>query len=1157
MVRTCTAALLACMVAMTPVFFAFVSSDESLDSPRSDGMNVQSRTVGSADVPEWRVSDNWIYDGYLDVSDFAASSGVSTNVQNLGGSLSRTVVDMYVTDLEGNNTLVYEVESIGNYQSDGSIDLADQSGCLFVDMSTTEIIRASDLATYTQTVGIDVFFDPWCWALLRQTVGELTVVNTFNPPLENYDFPISVGESWEMDYQQETEFSGVSNFGIPIPDDTNESNSTSWTAVSQGGSGAAYSGCYQSLNVSNYDSSGAENGFNWYCPEVKGEVKSSIVQAFGFIAVHELVSYQPVQTGKQIEIDVQYPISPTGIDLSAWINVTDQGQPVPNQELQFRYESEQFFHNITTDSNGSYLITFDSGDNPDDTIGRDELGSHGLIAWIESEKAVGAETLLIDSEVHEIDLGTRSAGVIVNRFRPPSEPNGQGQSAILDPSVGLSAIAGDILTFSVPVINRGLITSPSSIIEVTSPDGSRVYGNVPPLFSLQESRVEINWTVPSSQQFGNVYLYFEVDPMGEITQDGNRTNNQGSLFLFIGATPNPILNAPSETLTIDQVSFDGSPSSDPDGGGVACEFSVELEDGSSSTVPEEDCILEWSWADDGEFLVILAVTDQEGDTSTTEVTVSVINRPPEIVIGSVEQEVVVTNPITFSVIDGYDLDSQDVQSPLDLLWSEDCLEGKVGLSCTITPMVEGVFWVEITATDDDGATTTAQHSVNVSNIAPSNPVVELYVDDSILFPDSREVYFVNEAEEVTFVGRADDSSNDIDSLVHIWKPFAEDIPELSFSSTGEMSTLSGISYNNSGLNLATLQVFDDNGLSTELLIVPIQVLNVAPEISPITTSLGELEEDEEFSISPIATDTENDQENLTYCYDLDPSIDSDSDGLGSNDCDVPSRVLVHSWPDSSTAPASIFFHVTDDDGASDSIEINFQVVNSPPDAYASVGSQNPIEGAPVILSANGTIDSSVDMESLVFHWDIDVTVDSDGDGDPANDVDYVGRWIEFSYESGGPKKAKLTVLDDSSSNSVTMDIDVAEAPVTIAGSIRSNTYAIAVTLIALMGIGYLLIFRPAGNGGLASKKEDTTNIDEAFDNPQIHEEFSFQDFSSPGRTDFPSEAPPSMEGLEDVLRELSGEDAQKVEEIELPPAPDLDKENAILDLDDIEALFEE
>ena len=48
-------------------------------------------------------------------------------------------------------------------------------------------------------------------------------------------------------------------------------------------------------------------------------------QAFGFLAVHELVSYQPVQRGKLVSIDVQYPLSPTDIEISAWINVTDQG----------------------------------------------------------------------------------------------------------------------------------------------------------------------------------------------------------------------------------------------------------------------------------------------------------------------------------------------------------------------------------------------------------------------------------------------------------------------------------------------------------------------------------------------------------------------------------------------------------------------------------------------------------------------------------------------------------------------------------------------------------------------------------------------------------------------------------------------------------------
>ena len=78
-------------------------------------------------------------------------------------------------------------------------------------MQTIEIIRVSDLATYSQEVTVDVYFDPLffgCAAWLRQDIGELVVENTYEPPLENYDFPISVGESWEMDYEQATDYSG-------------------------------------------------------------------------------------------------------------------------------------------------------------------------------------------------------------------------------------------------------------------------------------------------------------------------------------------------------------------------------------------------------------------------------------------------------------------------------------------------------------------------------------------------------------------------------------------------------------------------------------------------------------------------------------------------------------------------------------------------------------------------------------------------------------------------------------------------------------------------------------------------------------------------------------------------------------------------------------
>ena len=526
----CLSAIAVTILAFAQFSYSFSPDDFHIRDSSSHESHVQAMTTtGTADVPIWRVNDNWMYDGFLDVGDFVADSGVSTNVETLDGSLDRTVEDIYLMEIDGKETLVYEVESVGEYESDGVIQIDGTSGCLYVDMQTIEIIRVSDLATYSQEVTVDVYFDPLffgCAAWLRQDIGELVVENTYEPPLENYDFPISVGESWGMDYEQATDYSGSSNY-VDIPEDSSDSNSTSWSVVSQGNSGVAYPGCYQSFNVTAYDSDGEETGYNWFCPAVRGEVKSTMEQAFGFLAVHELVSYQPVQRGKLVSIDVQYPLSPTDIEISAWINVTDQGQGVSGQEIQFRYESDEQFRNVTTDENGTCHIVFNSGDNPDDTDGPGELGSHGLIAWIGDESIIGGRTLSIDSEIHEIDLVTRSSAVTVQRFRPST-----GSQLTLDTSIGFAAISGDVLTFSVPVLNRGLIQSPYSTIVVSAPDGTEVSGTVPPLGSLEESRVFVNWTVPESQSFGNVYLYFEVDPQEEISEDGNRTNNQGSFVLL-------------------------------------------------------------------------------------------------------------------------------------------------------------------------------------------------------------------------------------------------------------------------------------------------------------------------------------------------------------------------------------------------------------------------------------------------------------------------------------------------------------------------------------------------------------------------------------------------------------------------------------------------
>ena len=79
-----------CVFLISPEDLAEVGIDENISSS-SD------RNTAIADLPSWRVGDRWIYDGYLDVGDFVSSSGVSTNVQYLTGTLDRTVTDIYTT----------------------------------------------------------------------------------------------------------------------------------------------------------------------------------------------------------------------------------------------------------------------------------------------------------------------------------------------------------------------------------------------------------------------------------------------------------------------------------------------------------------------------------------------------------------------------------------------------------------------------------------------------------------------------------------------------------------------------------------------------------------------------------------------------------------------------------------------------------------------------------------------------------------------------------------------------------------------------------------------------------------------------------------------------------------------------------------------------
>tara|TARA_B100000029_G_scaffold2890_2_gene3604 strand:- start:906 stop:4388 length:3483 start_codon:yes stop_codon:yes gene_type:complete len=1071
------------MLILTPAMSLLepVESSAELNEERSILETSRNSASTIVDVPNWRIGDRWNYDGFLDVRDFVADSGVETNVETLDGTLDTRVTDIYTMTVENVSTLVYKVESEGEYEAN-DVNLAGYDGDLIIDIDTIEIVRASDLASIEQEATIDIDFDYqiWWWTYTIH-VADLVVTNEYSPSLESYDFPISVGESWETAYTQDTTYSGSSDY-VEIPDDTTSSNSSSWEVVSRGSSGVSYGGCGQSYNITVYDSDGDETGYRWYCPAIRNDIKSSTTESIGFIATHELNWYQQATRARTLDVDLDFQLSPLSMDMNATITVTNNaGNALADQQVEFRYEVEEDVRTFTTDSNGQFIVDLNSGGAADNSLGGSEHGSHGIIAWLTTANQIGVTTLITDENVHEVDLIADSAGVTVDRTR-------DNRTVSLNSIIGFAAVPGDVLTFSVPVVNRGILTSPATEIRVVGPDGVSSTSAVPALDSLQEERVEISWTVPVGQPSGDATVDFVVDEAALIANDGNRSNNYGSFTLFIGRLPTASLIVNSPVNTFDTATLNGLYSTDPDGGSISCVFEVETLSGTMASFAEEDCVLETNWEDDGEFLVRLTVTDEESDTDSVEEVITVLNRPPEIIVDASTYSTPVLSPVTFEVTHREDMDTSNPFSPVDIAWQTACEEGStVSARCTITPSIEGEYTIEVIGMDDDGATVTETVTIDVTNIAPSNPGAEVWRGNTKLTPDTRGVYSVDEGDALEIRGWAEDSENDIDDLIHLWSPDAEDFPEIQQQSVGQFSTVEHV-YTTSGLHLATLVVTDDDGESAETLTVAIEVKNVAPTVDPISNPLP-VAEDGEISITATVWDTLGDLENLQNCFDLDPETNSDGEGGADDDCDLEGTSFVGSWPDATTAPSSIIFHTMDDDGERAFNEVPITVNNVKPSAHASVSEQNPTEGDTIVLSGNLTTDSAFDLQNLNYHWDLDTSVDSDGDGNPSNDADHVGRWFEWKADSPGTRTIKLTVSDESMSDSKTLTITVEKAPFTFANLITSPA-AIILIILLLAGGGGFAFMRLKKPDDLVeappeARRGRRVSMDDAFDDPEF------------------------------------------------------------------------
>tara|TARA_B100002052_G_scaffold298548_1_gene332400 strand:+ start:165 stop:2438 length:2274 start_codon:yes stop_codon:yes gene_type:complete len=197
----------------------------------------------------------------------------------------------------------------------------------------------------------------------------------------------------------------------------------------------------------------------------------------------------------------------------------------------------------------------------------------------------------------------------------------------------------------------------------------------------------------------------------------------------------------------------------------------------------------------------------------------------------------------------------------------DCSTSTTGNSVSLCWTTEGPRTVEVTITSTDGRTDT--ESVDVIVIDSTPPTSQILVSGDI----QRGV-----GESFTISGQSSDNG---EVAKEEW--LVDGVIVQTRNQSGTSLTYSFDSSTNIGNRVITLRVYDLSGLTSESNIT----VQISDTTAPITSSISGTQvvnpgESVTFSIS--ANDAES--SNLTYEWDIDGSIDSDSNGISDDDVDL-------------------------------------------------------------------------------------------------------------------------------------------------------------------------------------------------------------------------------------------------------------------------------
>lgn len=381
---------------------SYAEGDENGDSESNSGSENQTMRNWTAEMPTWAVGDAWSYDVVLDavalVEETAELEGAELDF--LYGPASMVVTGIGEVVVDGTTTPVYTVVTSGTFIGEGrnfpAPIIGTVDGNLIAGFTLTERLRVSDLALVSYDKRLVFTFEAII-AFVTQTVdiSDSTETSTYNPPLEFYDFPLALNESWNTVTNHTSEYVGGSDL-VPVPDEPEsyiEERSFSINRTVE----SPFAGCVNNTEVWMVDNKGEPEELRVWCPAVSQYSNrwTNDIALGGVNATMVLTAYAPASASHRISIALEPNRSELNGEVTVNVTVTDgAGNPISGASGYLYHRATRMV--FTTSANGSDSLRLNVGNAMDDTPTAEDWATDGVVAILLADQAVGVTTLTLE-----------------------------------------------------------------------------------------------------------------------------------------------------------------------------------------------------------------------------------------------------------------------------------------------------------------------------------------------------------------------------------------------------------------------------------------------------------------------------------------------------------------------------------------------------------------------------------------------------------------------------------------------------------------------------------------------------------------------------------------------------------------------------------------